>query len=782
MGFANAQAILQLGAMADYDAFISYSHAKDKPVAAALQGAVQRLGKPWYRRRALRIFRDDTSLSATPHLWPSIEEALARSRYLILLVSPQSAASPWVGKEIAYWLAHKSIDTLLLALTEGELNWDGAADDFTASPALPPALKGRFTAEPKWVDVRDYRAGAPARNGKFLDLAADLAATVHGIPKEDLLSQEVRQQRRALTLAWSAAASLLVLAGAAGWQWHTAQTQRAKAESALNAAAATADHLVYDLAIELRNQPGMPVDLVLNILGRAETMQRQLAQANATTPTLQHLEATSLEELSHTLIFQGAIAGARGMAEHAVAIEEDLLKGDPGNPKYQRELAVSLNELGDAHYAAGNYAPAEALFTRALTTAQKLADAAPNDDSLQDDLAISVGRIFAVQIVTGREAAALDSSTREIAILEKLAVKQPDNQSWQYDLSRAYNRHGLLLSKLGRSTGALKVYQSGLAIRQKLVAAAPDNTEYRRGLFDNYNRLGDLLVKIGAQQDALAAYRGALPDMQKLAASDPSNNQWQENLASGYDKIGDTLASGATDEALDNYRNALAIRERLAAADAASLLWPKEIEVSQNKIADILLRTGARDDAVAHYQKAMDIAEKLVAQKPDDADLQSDVAYCYVKMGDIRAPNDRAAARDFYQKGLAIRAKLLAADGADVQYRRDVALTHERLAGLAAADGARDDARASLREAFALREQNAATDPDNAAWQSELAMSLFRLAQAGDEPQPRLERALALLQKLDAAGKLNAEQKPMIANIQQVLAPPAPSLQPAQQK
>jgi hypothetical protein len=80
--------------MADYDAFISYSHAKDKPVAAALQGAVQRLGKPWYGRRALRIFRDDTSLSATPHLWPSIEEALARSRYLIRLVSPQSAARP----------------------------------------------------------------------------------------------------------------------------------------------------------------------------------------------------------------------------------------------------------------------------------------------------------------------------------------------------------------------------------------------------------------------------------------------------------------------------------------------------------------------------------------------------------------------------------------------------------------------------------------------------------------------------------------------------------------
>ena len=46
--------------MAIYDAFISYSHAKDKPIAAALQSVVQALGKPWYKRRALRLFRDDT--------------------------------------------------------------------------------------------------------------------------------------------------------------------------------------------------------------------------------------------------------------------------------------------------------------------------------------------------------------------------------------------------------------------------------------------------------------------------------------------------------------------------------------------------------------------------------------------------------------------------------------------------------------------------------------------------------------------------------------------------
>src|SRR5579864_1018183 len=97
-----------------YDAFISYSHAKDKPIAAALQSIIQKLGKPWYNRRALRVFRDDTSLSATPHLWPSIEIALGQARYLLLLTSPEAAASKWVNREVSHWLVHNSPDTILI--------------------------------------------------------------------------------------------------------------------------------------------------------------------------------------------------------------------------------------------------------------------------------------------------------------------------------------------------------------------------------------------------------------------------------------------------------------------------------------------------------------------------------------------------------------------------------------------------------------------------------------------------------------------------------------------
>jgi MTH538 TIR-like domain (DUF1863) len=125
--------------MLTYDAFISYSHAKDKAVAAALQAVKQKLGKPWYRRRALRFFRDDTSLAATPQLWSSIEAALSQSRYLVLLASPEAAASRWVCKEVGYWLEHKSVDTVLVALTDGVLIWDDAVGDFAWSEHSPSA-------------------------------------------------------------------------------------------------------------------------------------------------------------------------------------------------------------------------------------------------------------------------------------------------------------------------------------------------------------------------------------------------------------------------------------------------------------------------------------------------------------------------------------------------------------------------------------------------------------------------------------------------------------------
>jgi hypothetical protein len=62
-----------------YNAFVSYSHAADAKLAPAIQRALHAFAKPWYKLRALRVFRDKTSLSANPALWDAIEQALSQS-------------------------------------------------------------------------------------------------------------------------------------------------------------------------------------------------------------------------------------------------------------------------------------------------------------------------------------------------------------------------------------------------------------------------------------------------------------------------------------------------------------------------------------------------------------------------------------------------------------------------------------------------------------------------------------------------------------------------------
>lgn len=221
-----------------YDGFISYSHAADGHLAPALQGGLQSLSKPWYRRRALRVFRDKTSLSASPQLWPSIEGALSRSRYFVLLASPEAARSHWIEQEVRWWRAHRSHDTLLIALTDGELGWDGALGDFDSAAAIPPALRGWFPAEPLWVDLRWARGqrDLSMRNPRFRDGVGDLAAPLHGLPKDELIGEDISQHRRTVRLARAAVATLVLLLVAAVVGGLVALEQRNRAEDERNLA------------------------------------------------------------------------------------------------------------------------------------------------------------------------------------------------------------------------------------------------------------------------------------------------------------------------------------------------------------------------------------------------------------------------------------------------------------------------------------------------------------------------------------------------------------------
>jgi TIR domain len=148
--------------MMAYNAFISYSRSADVTLAAALQSALHSFTKPWYKLRALHIFRDQTNLAVNPALWSSIREAIDQSLFFILLASPEAAASPWVAKEAEYWIGRNGTARVLIVLTGGTLKWDHLAASFTAEPsnALPPGLLHAFPEEPLFLDLRWARDGS----------------------------------------------------------------------------------------------------------------------------------------------------------------------------------------------------------------------------------------------------------------------------------------------------------------------------------------------------------------------------------------------------------------------------------------------------------------------------------------------------------------------------------------------------------------------------------------------------------------------------------------------
>ena len=223
-----------------YNAFISYSHAADGRLAPALQSGLQRFAKPWYRLRALHIFRDQTNLSVNPSLWSSIQAALDQSEWFIVLASPEAAASKWVDREIEYWLKQRPLERILLVLTEGTMTWDAGqrAFDVQKSNAVPPRLMRAFADEPLYLDLvwAHDRIDLSLSHPRFRDAVAAIAAAISGRPKDELIGEDVQQHQRVRRLTWSAIAALSVLTVSsvvAAWvavhQRNIAETQRAQA-------------------------------------------------------------------------------------------------------------------------------------------------------------------------------------------------------------------------------------------------------------------------------------------------------------------------------------------------------------------------------------------------------------------------------------------------------------------------------------------------------------------------------------------------------------------------
>jgi WD40 repeat protein len=267
-----------------YRAFVSFSHESDEKLAVALQSSLSRFAKPWYRTRSMRVFQDEASLAANPALWDSIQEALAQSEFLLLLASPASAHSRWVQQETEWWVKNRSVDKLVICLTDGAILWDNqaAAFDWDKTTAIPESLKHAFVGEPLYADFRAAKAAGTLRDSdpSFRSALLNVAAPLMGRPKDELDSEDLRLHRKARRTAAAAGAFIVILGLLAGVASNTAHQRQKIAASRALASDAASPQEDRSLALLLSMESRRIVDTVESRRALLGTIQ-QLPHAEA---------------------------------------------------------------------------------------------------------------------------------------------------------------------------------------------------------------------------------------------------------------------------------------------------------------------------------------------------------------------------------------------------------------------------------------------------------------------------------------------------------------------
>jgi WD40 repeat protein len=192
---------------------MSYSHRIDRDLARLFQSDLERFGRTYAWSRQLKVFRDETNLSATPDLWSDIEKAIDGSRRLILLASPPSARSTWITRELWRFIDRQGIVNVCIVLTEGKTPYTDHGDISANEAALTAETQALFGAgvSPRIVDLRPFR-GAPRRarrSREYVQCVADVVAFVAGRNKDEVFSEHITRQRR-----WTLLLTVTALLGA----------------------------------------------------------------------------------------------------------------------------------------------------------------------------------------------------------------------------------------------------------------------------------------------------------------------------------------------------------------------------------------------------------------------------------------------------------------------------------------------------------------------------------------------------------------------------------------
>jgi len=683
---------------ARYWAFLSYSH-KDSETADWLHGALEKYAVPRslvgndspygpIPARFSPIFRDRHELAAASDLGHTIREALAASRCLIVLCSPDAAQSRWTNEEIIAFKKRHPSGCVLAAIVDGE-PFASELPGHEGEECFPPALRQRFDsrgrptgkrAEPIAADLR------PTGDGRQLGLLKIVAGML-GVGLDDLVQRD--QQRRHKRLTYIAAASLtgmVLTSGLAVFAFEKrdeARDQRREAEGlvgfmlgdlrqklepigrldALDAVGSRA--LAYfakqdkselsDAALAQRSKALTMMGEIAQTRGDLDGARARYAEAMAGTAEMVRRSPNDAERLfehAQNVFWIGEIARERGQLDQAEAAAKEyknlaygMTSIDPASVRYRMETQYSDAGLGIVYLAKRRFPEASRQFKAAVATIERVAAAEPNNRDYQLNFSKSLAWLADAQWSEGKLDEAIAQREREVDLLTRLSKRGRDVEYLE-QMIIAHQALGRLFASRGESKEALEHLNAAVSVAENLIPSEPDNMRWVEYAASSKLALARTLLAYGSTEDAGVQARSGCDMVNRLLARSPEVAYWQEiNRDCLTARTELALAANATDEAASLAGQLL--RATQPGGKAINLDDRYKVAAAQRLVGDVANREGDRARAQQAWQAGLDILPKNVVERPRELRERAELLKRVGNVADARSIEARLAAMGF---------------------------------------------------------------------------------------------------------------------------------------
>jgi len=495
-----------------YKAYISYSH-RDEDWAKWLHRALESYRVPRnlvggktsageVPARIRPVFRDRDDLSSSTDLEGTVKQALAESENLIVVCSPDAAASHWVGEEIRQFADLGRADRIFCIIVGGE-----RADDGSVSACFPAALAEIGFSEPLAADVRKWADG---KNVARLKLIAGLL----GIRLDELRQRDLQRRRKRQALAGVGIAAVLTLAVITGLSQISERHEREKAEQLAT--------FVVDLGERLQSDADLET---LALISAEASRHLQSLDPDKLSPETGKKVALAIRQMGRVSQYQGKPDEALEVFQRSRNLLFHLNKKHPEIPELLFELGNAEYYIGNLHFDQGRYENALELMQSYHRLTRTLLDTDPENPDWILELAYSNNNLAAVQMASGKgiNEGTLAHVAEAVRLIEMVVALRPEDEvlAGFYANTLAWAADAQFQSCNLQDTMTLRARV--LELSELPTRKDPGNNDLKKQYAYSLTGLARVQLATGKPDPAKQNLELAISVIQQLFAADPSN-------------------------------------------------------------------------------------------------------------------------------------------------------------------------------------------------------------------------------------------------------------------